>query len=283
MKILVCFENRVRPDSTGIYFAPALRALGHEADHVLPQDIHKVKGGYDLYLKIDDGLQGQPWNPELHPSAYYCIDSHLETDWRLQLVEDGRFDTVHVAQKDGLKLPWKAKTVDWTPLGCDLQRHYQPATAKKYDGVFIGHFHSVFAEKRIEAVDAFFKACPGPIFWGNRTFEEMAQKYAESKIIFNQSLNSDINMRVFEALCSGSALLTDRIPEMAELGLIENVHYFGFSGIDEIPGVVKMILANDDLREKVAAEGRREAIERHTYAHRVQRILEAVKEPCLRG
>ena len=43
-----------------------------------------------------------------------------------------------------------------------------------------------------------------------RFMDEMADLFSASKIVFNNAVNNDLNMRVFEALCSGSLLLTDQ-------------------------------------------------------------------------
>ena len=124
MKIIVSFEDRVRPDSTGVYFVRAAQQLGHETVHVYPEDIHKVKpGDADFYLKVDDGINTQVWNPELHPSAYYAIDVHLDTDWRLKFAEAGKFDYVTVAQSCGLDLPWHVNP-SYLALGCDPEIHH---------------------------------------------------------------------------------------------------------------------------------------------------------------
>jgi len=50
-------------------------------------------------------------------------------------------------------------------------------------------------------------------FVGNRYYEQMAETYSASKIVFNCSLKKDVNMRVFEALASGSLLLTNDLSE----------------------------------------------------------------------
>lgn len=275
MKICISFENRVRPDSTGVYFLNAFRDLGHEVTHVLPESIFGVTGGHDLYLKIDDGLKDQKWNPDLHPSAYYVIDTHIETDWRLELAKQGNFDYVSVAQKGGLSLPWHVGAA-WIPLGCDPSIHNVGRRDKEFDVAFIGNFHTQYASRRIHAVDQAFRGAKGKIFFGNRTFKEMTEIYAKSRIVFNCALNQDINMRVFEALASGSCLLTDHIPGMKEIGLIKDVHYYGYNSLDEITPFVHGLLANEEAREEIAKEGQEIALAHHTYKHRAQDIINNV-------
>ena len=277
MKILVCFENRVRPDSTGGYFLTAFKSLGHEVTHVLPENIMDVKpGSYDFYFKCDDGIYS-PWNEKLSPSAYYCIDSHIETDWRLKIEEQGNFDHVYVCHRDGLQLPWVCKNITWLPVACDPEAHYAGKAQKKYDTCFIGNFHSQYAGRRVDMVDELFRCTPN-FFFGNRTFRDMAKKYAESKIVFNCSLNNDANMRVFEAMCSGSCLLTDRVQDLTALGFVEGVHYEGYKDAEELRKKVYMLLGKDDYRESLAENARTYVLSKHTYAHRCEVILSQVKE-----
>jgi len=42
-------------------------------------------------------------------------------------------------------------------------------------------------------------------------FEDMANVYANARVVFNRSAHGDLNMRVFEAMCSGRPLVTDTI------------------------------------------------------------------------
>lgn len=278
MKILVSFEDRVRPDSTGIYIREAFKYLGHEVTHVLPDKIMKVEDGYDLYVKVDDGQKVTQWNPRLHPSHYYCIDTHIETDWRISLAKWGDFDSVSVVHFQGLDLDWGRKDVQWLPVGCDPEFHNVGKREKIYDGCFIGNFHNGLSGPRVDALDVFFKSCPGPIFHGMRTFKEMTEKYAQSKLVFNRGINSEggegPNMRVFEALCSGSCLVTDRVKDMDKLGLEDGVHFAGYSSHEELESVVKELLSNDEKREKIARQGQEEVMKNHKYQDRMSKLMD---------
>ena len=278
MKILVSFENRVRPDSTGVYILSGFKQLGHDVTHVLPEGMKDIHGGYDLYVKVDDGQRHTFWNPELHPSVYYCIDTHIEYDWRIALARDGKFDNVSVVHSDGLKLDWGRDDVYWNPVGCDPKIHYTGHWQKQYDGCFIGNFHNNLAGPRIEALDVFFKACPGPIFFGNRTFKDMADKYGQSKLVFNRSINGDANMRVFEAMCSGSCLVTDNVPDLAKLGFVDGVHFAGYNGPGDLEHLVGHLLTHDEQRKKIAKAGYDEVTSRHKYSDRMAVLLAKISE-----
>lgn len=277
MKIIMCYEDRLRPDSTAVYFLNAARKLGHDVVHVYPNDIMNVKpGDADFYFKCDDGICGETWNPSLKPSGYFVIDTHIESDWRLKFAEDGKFDQVFVSHPEGLNLPWKT-SVEWLPVACDPEVHHVGEREKLYDGCFIGNFHTGYASRRIEVVHAFFSMMEKPYF-GNRTFKEMTEKYAQSKLVLNQSINGDkFNMRFFEVMCSGSCLVTERLNDSHTLGFVDGVHYAGYSSIDELKSVVKDLLSNDDKREGIARNGRRMATQ-HTYVSRFKTILEKLPQ-----
>ena len=274
MKIVVSFEGRVRPDSTGFYLLYALKSMGHEVLHVYPEDIFKINpGDADLFIKCDDGIYSK-WNAELKPSHYFCIDSHIEVGFRQQIVKEGNFDTVSVVHSQGLSVDWGRDDVYWLPVACDPSIHYVGAREKRFDGCSIMNFHNNLAGPRVQALDGFFRGCEGPIFFGNRIFHEVSEKYAESRLVFNRSINGDANMRVFEALCSGSCLVTDRVPDMAKLGLIDGVHFAGFNGPGDVEELVRHLLAHPEEREAIAAAGRAEVLARHTYADRMKLLLE---------
>lgn len=281
LKICVSFENRVRPDSTGVHFINAFRQLGHSVTHVLPEKIGEVQpGDFNLFVKCDDGIYS-PWRKELSPAHYIAIDTHLETEWRLKIEAEVKFDTVSCTHRNGLKLPWQNKNVFWLPVACDPDLNFVGTKEKIYDGCFIGNFHSQYAGRRIALLDEFFRNCP-TIFHGQRFFKEMAEKYAQSRLIFNASLNGDANMRFFEALCSGSCLVTDRIADIDALGAIDKTHYWGYNTREELAEFVPILLREHSLREQIASAGRQWVLNGHTYKHRAQKILEEAMKPCLR-
>ena len=143
--------------------------------------------------------------------------------------------------------------------------------------MFIGNFHNNLAGPRVDMLDTFFKAAPN-FFFGNRMFHEMTEKYAQSKLVFNRSINGDLNMRVYEGMCSGSCLITDRVPDLDKLGFIDKGHYFGYSSKEELDELTRMLLREDSLRERVAKNGRQFVLEKHLYKHRMADLLSRVSQ-----
>lgn len=279
---LVLFSNAgLRPDSTCLYFVRAFeRVLGTgNVWHVQTQEeLQSLKGTEaDLFLKVDDGQSWQEWNDKLHPSAYYVIDTHLDP-WREDYENRYNFDSLFFAQKNALVQRWRCPDRTWLPLGCDPEYHDVGKKPKRYDVCFLGNFHSSYGTERLDYVDHLFKNVDVPFYSNYRILQAYTEKMAESKLVLNRSLNKDVNMRFFEAMCSGSALLTDRIPDQDVLGFKEGVHYIGYDSKEEMVDKAKWYLEHEWNREQIAIEGQILARQQHTYTDRVLEMLKVLKQ-----
>src|SRR5260370_23195049 len=96
-RVALIFDNKARPETTGEYCRRALQG-SLAVTHFLPEDFDQVpRTVFDLYLHVDDGLDyGFP--SDLHPSAFWAIDTHL--DFSRCLVKAHGFDFVFAAQRD---------------------------------------------------------------------------------------------------------------------------------------------------------------------------------------
>jgi hypothetical protein len=207
------------------------------------------------------------------PTAAYFIDVHVNLKSRLDLSQF--FDAVFVAQKDYVPAFVKAghKNAHWLPLGCDPDVHCSPQEVRPFEIGFVGKLGlpgtwrhcaltSVLPRYRTNDYNAFYLP------------RAMAGVYGQSKIVFNASINKDLNMRFFEALASGALLISDRIenglPEMFR----EGEHYVGYSTVDEAIEKIDYHLKNEVARKAVASAGHRVALAQHTYLHRWKEIVQ---------
>ena len=103
------------------------------------------------------------------------------------------------------------------------------------------------------------------------------QIYSASRLVFNRSIRNDINMRVFEALACGSLLVTNNLGDNGLDELFQDgTHLATYWDGEELLDKIRFYLDREELRERLAAAGRSEALSRHTYRHRMQTILESV-------
>jgi O-antigen biosynthesis protein len=268
-RVALIFDSAQRPETTGVYCRRALERLV-EVEHFQPGELDRVpREGFDLYLNIDDGLRYH-LPTDLRPCAWWAIDTHLDFAWALQKARG--FDLVLAAQRDGAAELLRAgiTSASWLPLACDPEIHGRHEVAKLYDVAFVGH---VFPGPRADLLNLIRRKYPDS-FIGQCYFEEMARTYSAARTVFNRSIRNDVNMRIFEALASGSLLLTNELTHNGQGELFrDGVHLAVYRESDDLLDKIAFYLARESLREKIAAAGRAESLEKHTYYHRMQQLL----------
>lgn len=258
-----------------------------EVDHLYPTGDMSPFGTYDLNIHVDwgeDGLKGiLPYTPAdtPNPFAYWASDTHINNGlpgdsypYRLSVAK--RADYVFCAQKaavekmksDGVRNPI------WLPHAVEPQAYPKgELLTKKYDVCFVGHVNT---ENREKALDRLFSEFPN-FYYGQGLFDGVASKFSESKIVFNIAMTDDINMRCFEAMATGSFLLTNWIPTIEEL-FEDGKHLVLYRSLDEMVDKAKYYLEHDEERERIAQSGYEEVIKKHKIQDRVNVILNTFME-----
>lgn len=229
----------------------------------------------DFFLWVESGLDGPPAGLEMiaMPKAAYFIDTHLHLESHINTAR--QFDVVFLAQREYIPA-FKERgiaNVHWLPLGCDPEIHGKRETAKLYDIGFAGSITQNHQRRAalLKKLQRRFNVKIERVF-----LEEMAELYSASKIVFNNAIRNDLNMRVFEALCSGSLLLTDNAEGQADF-FEDRRHLVVYSDAN-IEELAAYYLSHDEEREAIAAAGRKVVLEAHTYAHRAEQIIAKMSE-----
>ena len=268
-RVALIFDDRMRPDTTGVYARLALEKLV-EVVHFQPSQREEIPtSGFDLYLSIDDDTDHR-LPDRLRPLAYWAIDTHR--GFRARLERARRCDAVFAAQRDGAER-LKAAGLDtstWLPLACDPGVHRRHDVPKRFDFGFVGNLSPGL---RNDLLGQLRERFPNH-FIGNAYFEKMAEIYSACRVVFNRSIGDDINMRVFEAVASGSLLVTNDLAANGQEDLFrDGEHLVTYRDGDELLEKVAYYLEREDEREAIAAAGRAEALARHTYRHRMEKLL----------
>lgn len=229
----------------------------------------------DLYLWVESVGGHEPQNLEALrcPKACYLIDSHLNLDQHLNWAR--QFDYVFTAQREYVP---RFRQINphsyWLPLGCDPEIHGNKPRQKKYDVGFVGAL--AFNPRRQQLLD---KLGEGVNLYRDRCFwHEMAEVFAASKIVFNTFARNDLNMRFFEALCSGSMLLSDMAIGSGQNELFcDGEEYACYHDANLIESA-RFYLENDELREAIAERGCTIVHNAHTYLHRMHDLLDVVSK-----
>jgi tetratricopeptide (TPR) repeat protein len=240
--------------------------------------------------ELDDVLRKLPWTPDLFfwtdnfywflmkglktlpcPTACFLLDPQYLSELKIEMAK--HFDHVFVSQRTEVEKYRQAGVarVYWLPHACDPAIHNRRSDVKRYDITFVGTLNPKREEMLGRLRTRFrvhYERCFG---------ERMSQVYSESKIIFNVSTVDEINMRIFEAMASGSLLLTDAIPESGLGELFEDrKHLVFYHTSDEMMALAEYYLNHDEERARIASAGRQEVLAKHTYANRVDEMIEQV-------
>ena len=108
--------------------------------------------------------------------------------------------------------------------------------------------------------------------------DEMAEHYSKSRIIFNNAINHDLNMRVFEALCSGSLLVTDSATGSGLDEIFKDKEHLIIYNDANLEDTISQYLQNDEDRDRISRQGRKEVLAHHTYAHRTETMINILND-----
>ncbi|MBI4382929.1 MAG: glycosyltransferase [Nitrospinae bacterium] len=265
-----------------------LEALKWEA---LPQDIFRPRQGSvletmnklpdrwhpDLYLWVENGIDTVP--PDLDrlsiPKACYLIDTHIHLEQHKEIAR--YFDFVFLAQRryvDDLKAAG-SPSVHWLPLACDPEIHGMVETGKKRDVTFVGSVTPAHVRRKrlLETIGGHFD-----LRVDRKFMDEMALAFSQSKIVFNEAIDNDLNMRVFEALCSGSLLVTDEAPGSGLTDLFADGKHLVLYRDETLVETIGHYLRHPEERERIARQGREEVLEKHTYERRAEFMISTLED-----
>ena len=228
----------------------------------------------DLFFWVETGLDTPAPDLKDHelPKACYLIDTHLHTSKHKQQAQI--FDYVFLAQKKYATEFQESGIphVSWLPLACDPEIHGQVKNVEKeFDVGFVGTV-TASHERRVNLLTEIQKNFH--LHQDRKFLREMAEVYSKSRIVFNNAVNKDLNMRVFEALCSGSMLVTDRASGLEEI--FEAGKHLVLYDDHTLVETVRHYLQNPKERERIAEEGKSWVIANHTYDHRAEQIVQTI-------
>jgi glycosyltransferase involved in cell wall biosynthesis len=207
--------------------------------------------------------------------AVYLVDLHQSYDLRRALGFWG--DAVFCAQKDYIERLRAdgVSNVQFCPLASDPHLHFAPGLTRDYDVGFVGKLGPPHLQ-RARTLSRVLSTFSTNDFWLWHSPRELGLAYSRSKVVINASINGDLNMRVFEAMAAGAALVTDRVGNGFGDFFNEETHYLGYDSVDEAVAQVRRLLVDDQLRHAIAQAAQSEVLNAHTYRHRMAFILDTL-------
>jgi glycosyltransferase involved in cell wall biosynthesis/predicted TPR repeat methyltransferase len=227
----------------------------------------------DLYLWVDSGISEIPGDSQElgAPRIAYFIDTQFALDVRIGLARN--FDFTFLAQRTHIPdfVHAGIPNVAWLPLACSPELHNVGSMERVYDVAFVGAVSADPLDRRRKILNAIQERFPN-VRIGQYWPEDMAQIYAQSKIVVNTCVDRDINMRVFEALASGAMLITDEADGLEEL-FDDGTHLVIYRKDEDLLGLIEHYLDDVTARKKIAEQGRALVYAKHTYQHRMRQLV----------
>lgn len=153
--------------------------------------------------------------------------------------------------------------------------HKPQQVEKIYDVGFIGTRYYPERNKYLEMIESLYyrSFCNLDTLPG----EQIPQKLSQCKVLFNHTRPEiDVNLRFFEEMALGCQVMirNQYLPEFAT----EGEHYLGYSSPEECAEVIKKLLEDENLRNKITYQARSHFLSNHTYAHRAQSIINCLTD-----
>ena len=226
----------------------------------------------DLVLFVEYGLPPLLFPQRVEevkaPTCWWGIDTHMNYLWHKEFVHF--FDHSFFAQKDFVAraAAYSKSTVHWLPLACSPAVHTDLGLEKIYPCTFVGNM-----SQRRERYFAELCAKTQLKTFSGKTQAEMAAIYSQSKAVFNLPIREDVNMRVFEAMGCGAALITQKGGN-GLLDLFRPGFHFLPHSVGDAAEVINEVLRSPERLAEIAQNGYKEVHSLHTYEHRIETILQ---------
>lgn len=209
---------------------------------------------------------------EMEHSRYrkvaYCIDSAVYEYFYIHLLK--LFNDVFVDQKSAVAaLQAYGIRAAWLPL-CVPESHFRGAVDKEYDIVFVGGL-SEDRQKRTHILNH-IRATHRLVHLQGLAVEEMQDAFARGRMVLNENFFDGVNLRTFQALASGSLLLTEAQRDGLDDLFTPNVHFVGYTP-DTLSQHIDAILQNPKRSEAIARRGQQLCHEQHSSSARAAQCL----------
>ena len=213
----------------------------------------------DLFIQVDAGFhfQGRPVGEKvaLVQTDPHCLDYSLPKSY-----SDYSFC---------MQTPYMKPGDVFLPYAYDPTVHYPMELEKEYDACLIGLHY----QQRDLLVKAIQEKGYKVYYDLGKVFDENRILYNKSKVALSWSSLQDTPARVFEAMGMGIPLLCNRTPDLMDL-FQDGTHFMGFDTMGEAVGKFEILMHDDVLYTRLKACSRAEVNLKHTWDHRVTKILE---------
>lgn len=217
-------------------------------------------------------LPGTHWTGLWHIDV--CLNSDIPSQY-YYLAKD-----VFVASNQ-MKNPYDKAKILFQACDPILDRRI-PEIQQEYDFVVCGLMGGAYNGERERLFNVLAEKFKTANFGSSKTPQEYVNILNKAKVQWIRTANTEGNFemaaqRFFECLAIGP-VLTNWTKDLPLTGLIEDVDYMAYRDDKECIKKMELLLKDDELRNKIATNGRIKALTYHSYEHRLMSILNICRE-----
>jgi len=162
------------------------------------------------------------------------------------------------------------KNSHYLPLAADKDTHLEVNIEKTINVGFVGNLNN----NRINMINFLLdKGIPIQYSYNKDKYNEIV---SSTKINLNIGITeAGYQQRIYEILCMGGFLLTNKVRD--EDIFEDKKHLVYYKNFDELVNLYYYYNSHEDEAKIIANIGQQEVLEKHTYIHRAQQIVEDVK------
>jgi len=247
--------------------APLPREMANHHVHpgmlagIIPNDI-------DLWIQVDAG-----WHFSKRPPAK--VVAHVQTDphvLKSHYTTPKSYSDLNFC----MQTPYMESGEIWLPYANDPPRFYPDPQTKtfgvEYDACLVGlHYH-----QRDQLVKRLIASGKRVYYDLGKVYDEYRVLYNASKVALSWSSLLDTPVRVFEAMGMKIPLVANNTPDI-NLLFEEGVDFCGFDTVDQAVEWVNYLTNTPVLAGVMAENAYKKVVEKHTWDHRIQFILETAR------
>lgn len=276
------------------YFAPELQSAGWKEVRILDfdkpssyswNDLVKIAGFKpDILVVADKSLPPPVLGMETFPclTVFYSVDAHIHS-WHPVYAQG--FDACLVSLKDKLKDftgPYlKPEHIWWSPPFAKKDDVPVSDMLKKWDCLFVGSINNELMPKRSRFLADLATKIPSlEIRQGN--YREL---FPQAKVLINQAERDDMNFRIFEAMGTGSCLVSPRLGHGLPDMFIDGEHLVLYSPNDAGDAAYKIqfLLDHPEITEHIGKEAVKVIDSAHRAIHRAQAFTDHICDLATEG
>jgi spore maturation protein CgeB len=169
---------------------------------------------------------------------------------------------------------------------------YPDANALGYETAVTWYATLKYREKLVKKLKNFKPTVVGDSGWsemlGNEFsiiremnyYDDLPAFYNVNKLHFNatsRQMKQGVNQRIFDVPACKGVLITDWTRQLENL-MEPDREIVAYKNADEIPDLVDKLIKDDPLRKSLGEDGYRRIKEEHTYSHRLEKLIDVMKD-----